>query len=237
MVESTSYPGGELELFARATNWKRTIRRQIAPFLGDEVLEVGAGFGATTLALQDRPRRRWLCLEPDPLLGRRLATRIESGELPAWCSLRHGTVGDLESDELFETILYIDVLEHIEDHVAELATAAGRLRTGGHLVVLSPAHGWLYSPFDRSIGHHRRYSRAALAAAAPAALERVRLRYLDSVGLLASLGNKLLLRQALPTTRQIAVWDSGLVPLSRLIDPLTGYTLGKSVLGVFRRTS
>jgi hypothetical protein len=53
----------------------------------------------------------------------------------------------------------------------------------------------------------------------------------------ASLGNKLLLRQALPTTRQIAVWDSGLVPLSRLIDPLIGYTLGKSVLGVFRRTS
>ena len=104
MVDSTSYPGGELELFARATNWKRIIRRQIAPFLGDEVLEVGAGFGATTLALQDRPRRRWLCLEPDPLLGQRLATRIEHGELPAWCSLRHGTVGQLESDELFETI-------------------------------------------------------------------------------------------------------------------------------------
>ena len=59
--------------------------------------------------------------------------------------------------------------------------------------------------------------------------------YLDAVGLLASLCNRLLLRQQMPTSRQIQVWDRFLVPLSRWVDPLLGYRLGKSIVGVWRK--
>jgi hypothetical protein len=60
--------------------------------------------------------------------------------------------------------------------------------------------------------------------------------YLDSVGLLASAANRLLLKQSLPTARQIQVWDNFMVPCSRLLDPLTGYLAGKSVVAVWERS-
>jgi len=60
------------------------------------------------------------------------------------------------------------------------------------------------------------------------------MRYLDSAGLLASLGNRLLLRQAMPSAAQLRIWDSCLVPVSRGLDRLLGYRLGKSILGVWQ---
>jgi hypothetical protein len=58
---------------------------------------------------------------------------------------------------------------------------------------------------------------------------------LDSAGLLASLGNRLLLRQSMPSEAQIQAWDSLLVPPSRILDRLTLGRVGKSVLGVWSR--
>jgi hypothetical protein len=63
----------------------------------------------------------------------------------------------------------------------------------------------------------------------------VKLIYLDPVGLLASLANRVLLRSPMPTRRQIAVWDRLLVPASRAIDPILGGAVGKSVFAVWRR--
>ena len=63
----------------------------------------------------------------------------------------------------------------------------------------------------------------------------MRLHYLDSIGMLASLGNRLILKSSMPTRRQIALWDRLMVPISRLADPLLGHRLGKSVLGVWQR--
>ena len=162
----------------------------------------------------------------------RLALRV-----PGWRGFEPGQFVMLSPGPLgtFDSILYIDVLEHIEDDRGELSRAAALLRPRGFLVVLSPAHPRLFSEFDAAIGHHRRYTRSTLAAAAPEGLELVRLVYLDSVGLLASLGNRLLLRESMPTPRQIALWDRVMVRLSTRLDPILRHRLGKSVLGVWRR--
>ena len=151
--------------------------------------------------------------------------------------MRIGTLADLEDRDRFDTILYMDVLEHIDDDRAELALAADRLRPGGQLIVLAPAHQWLFTPFDAAIGHYRRYTKRMLRAAAPAAMRPIRLAYLDAAGMLASLGNRLVLKSAMPNPGQIAVWDRFLVPCSRWIDPMLGYTLGKSVLAVWTKPS
>src|SRR5439155_19234776 len=113
----------------------------------------------------------------------RLDPKIHSGELPKCCESRLGTLEKFDDAETFDTILYMDVLEHIEDDRAEVARAAKHLRPGGHVIALSPAHQWLFTPFDRAIGHHRRYTRAGFGALATPDLEPVRLRYLDSIGL------------------------------------------------------
>ena len=60
--------------------------------------------------------------------------------------------------------------------------------------------------------------------------------YLDGVGMLASLANRAMLRQSLPTLRQVLFWDRVLVPLSRLLDPLTGRSFGRSVVTVWQKS-
>ncbi|MEL6063912.1 MULTISPECIES: methyltransferase domain-containing protein [unclassified Methylobacterium] len=232
----SEYVGTELELFAAARNWKRYWSDAIAPFVGGRVLDVGAGLGATADIFAKRTGiEAWTCLEPDGRFAAHLAARIASGGLPARTRARRGTLRDLDPAERFETILYIDVLEHIRDDQGELARAAGRLAPGGHLVVLSPAHPVLFSPFDGAIGHERRYTRASLRAAAPEGLRPVRLDYRDAAGFAASLGNRLLLRSAMPTPAQIAAWDRLLVPISRHLDAWLGFRAGKSVLGIWTR--
>ena len=235
-AESPQYAGQELDVFAHAARWKRYWSSLLTPLLAGDVLEVGAGIGATTLALAGGRIRTWTCLEPDAELARRLRETLDRA-LPG-DDRYHVQVGGLDTvapTSRFDTILYIDVLEHIADDRAELARARESLAPGGRLIVLSPAHQWLFSPFDAAIGHHRRYSKATLAAAVPPALERVALRYLDSAGVLASAANRFFTRQSMPTPQQLRVWDSVLVPVSTVLDRLTCHLLGKSILGVWRR--
>ena len=229
------YQGSELALFADAIRWKRYYAQSMRPFLGPDVLEVGAGIGGTTQVLCAGTQRRWLCLEPDAVLVARIDERRRAGELPACCESRVGTLSAVARTERFDTVLYVDVLEHIEDDRGELAQAALLLNPGGHLIVLAPAHTWLWSPFDVAVGHHRRYTRASLLALGPGGTRVVSARYLDAVGLLASLGNRLVLRSELPTAAQIRAWDRFMIPLSRIVDPLLGYAAGKTVVAVWQR--
>jgi hypothetical protein len=108
---------------------------------------------------------------------------------------------------------YIDVLEHIKNNREELYKAAERLRPDGRVVVLAPAHQCLYSPCDRAMGHVRRCSLSELRAMTPPQLAEESGIYLDSVGLLAALANRLVLKSQMPTARQIAMWDGAMVPI------------------------
>jgi 2-polyprenyl-3-methyl-5-hydroxy-6-metoxy-1,4-benzoquinol methylase len=230
-----AYAGKELDVFSRATNWKAYFRSHLDRYLGDEVLEVGAGIGSTTRLLHQRKRKRWVCLEPDPGLAARLKDRLVADSVPARCEIVIGSLQDHLTKELFDSVIYIDVLEHIESDRDELQRAVRHLRPGGFLIVLSPAHQWLYTNFDREIGHYRRYSRAMLRAVTPPELLERKMIYLDSVGMLASLANRVVLKESMPSARQIAFWDNVLIPLSRALDPLLFHKVGKSVLGVWQK--
>src|SRR6478672_7490075 len=159
-----TYVGQELEHFSRAKNWKSYFRSHIDPYLGDEVLEVGAGIGGTTRLLNRRMHRRWVCLEPDG----QLAFRLREGQAveplgTADCQVVVGSLASQLHGQQFDSILYIDVLEHIEADREELQRASALLKPDGFLIVLSPSHQWLFTDFDRAVGHWRRYSRSTLA--------------------------------------------------------------------------
>jgi hypothetical protein len=236
MSEPFQYVGSELEVFAGAARWKRYFQSQLRTFIRGDVLEVGAGLGGTTKVLCQGAINSWTCLEPDAKLADRMRTDVAQdssfGARPI--QVTTGTIAEVSAGTLFDTILYIDVIEHIENDQAELLAAVQHLSRGGHLIVLSPSHNWLFSPFDQAIGHFRRYTRASLREAVPRQLELVRLRYLDAVGMLASLANRTMLRSTAPTKSQIRFWDNYMVPLSRLVDPLLGYRVGKSIVGIWR---
>lgn len=235
MAETGSYVGSELEVFAEAPRWKRYWSEHVVPYLLGDVLEVGAGIGSNTRVLRGAGQGRWVCLEPDGAMAARITEAVRSGQIHAPCEVVRGTVANLAAAPAFDAVLYLDVLEHIEDDHSEVARAAAFLRPGGVLVVLAPAWPWLVSEFDRAIGHQRRYTRKALVRLAPPGLVRERLVMLDSLGLLASAANKLLLRCSQPTLAHIRFWDRILVRGSRRMDPLLRYRLGRSLLAVWRR--
>lgn len=227
------YIGNELELFAHARNWKAYWSSILGPYLGKDVLDVGAGLGSTARLLASAPCERYVALEPDPALAERM--RQSRSQLPPCLEVVQGTIADIPATGAFDTALYIDVLEHIEDDFGELERAGHRLRPGGRLIVLSPAHQWLYSPFDHAVGHVRRYSAAELKQRLPAGFHVEKLCYLDSIGLFASLANRVVLTQSLPTMKQIELWDRVFIPISKWVDPLTGRRFGKTVLAVFNK--
>ena len=228
------YVGNELDLFSSATNWKAYWGSKISPLLGERVLDVGAGLGATAKLLCSRKQSSWLALEPDEKLVERMREAQKAGEIPSHCEIRRGSLIDLPTDAKFDSIVYIDVLEHIELDRAELENAAKHLAPNGRIIVLSPAHNWLFTPFDTALGHFRRYNRELIRKATPPSLVLDNAFYLDSAGMLASLGNRLVLKASSPNARQIQLWDKCLVPVSRLVDPLLAYRLGKSVIAVWR---
>jgi len=227
------YMGRELELFAAAHRWRAYWGRKVAPFLGERVLEVGAGIGSNVLALWRPAIADWLAVEPDYDLAERFLERTRA--LLPRPRVHEGTLESLAGEAPFDTALYIDVLEHLEDDAEELARAATFLRPGGHMVALSPGHPSLFSPFDKAIGHHRRYTLKDLSQRVGRHFTVVKAMHLDSIGALLSLSNRLLLRAAEPTQRQLAFWNRLCVPLSHVADPLLLHRFGRSVLVVGRR--
>ena len=229
------YIGRELDLFSRAKNWTAYFSSRLSPLIGRCILEVGAGVGRNIQLLHNDAVEKWISLEPDPELAARITEAIHKGALPATCSVLVGTLSDIPLDWHFDTILYIDVLEHIEDDATEIMRASSHLVRGGHLIALAPAHQLLFSPFDSAIGHHRRYHSTSLRSISPKGCVIKQLFMLDSVGLLTSLANRVVLRKSIPSKNQVAFWDGVLVPLSRLIDLITRFRVGKTIVNVWSR--
>jgi ubiquinone/menaquinone biosynthesis C-methylase UbiE len=235
MKEQYSYPGQELAFFEKAVNWKSYFSYYIKPYIGKNVLEVGSGIGATTSLLNDGTANEWTLLEPDEAMLNILKEKLNTHLQFSNCTLLNKTTGELDANRKFDAIIYIDVLEHIEDDRKEIETATNLLEKNGHLIILSPAYNFLFSPFDKAIGHYRRYTASSLKSVMPAELDLIKMNYLDSVGFFASFANKLFLKQSYPSEKQIRMWDNYMIPISRWTDKIFFHSFGKSILGIWRK--
>ncbi|MBT8523631.1 class I SAM-dependent methyltransferase [Polynucleobacter paneuropaeus] len=235
MKNKADYVGTELELFSKAKNWRSYWVSKVKPSFGRCVLEVGAGIGTVTKFCCDNSFKKWVALEPDSHMIEMLYNDRELGLLPEICDVRHGDLTAIRDTEIFDTIIYIDVLEHIEDDRGELCKAYDLLAPNGFIIVLVPAYQFLYSSFDASVGHYRRYSKKKLLEISPIDMSIVACYHLDSVGLCASIVNKIFLKQSNPTLKQILFWDRFLVCLSKILDPLIHNFFGKSLLVIWKK--
>ena len=235
MKDPYIYPGQELVFFDQAVNWKKYFSSYIKPFIGKRVLEVGGGIGSTTRLLNDGTALQWTILEPDETMYKTLKKKQETDPGFANCFIRQGTISQLEPSEKFDTVIYIDVLEHIEDDKQETIRSMDHLLPNGNLVILCPAFNLVFSPFDKAVGHYRRYTSKTLKAAMPKELRLIDLRYMDSVGFFASVVNKLFLHQTVPSHKQIQTWDKLMIPVSKWADKIFFHSFGKSILGIWRK--
>jgi hypothetical protein len=230
------YVGQELELFLEARNWKIYWLQNLKKYVGGNVADVGAGIGATLISGNDiLSFSSWTAIEPDQSLYSALCKNLQTVPNPHHRRITPvcGTIKDVAGP--FDTILYIDVIEHIEDDRTELIEAATKLASGGRLITVTPAHNYLFSEFDRHVGHFRRYDEGMLRSLQPDGLELERAIYLDSAGMLLSAANRLILKSSLPTKGQIKFWDRAIVPISRILDPVIQHRFGKTILGIWSK--
>ncbi len=226
----------DLERLGTANRFFAWVLEEFDGCLQGSILEVGAGLGTITRKLHDEyPHIRIVAVEP--------AANMVS-ELQAFAALsdrvevHHGTLADYsDGGGAFDAVLYINVLEHVEDDEAELALAARHLRPGGALLVFGPAHEWLYSELDYKAGHYRRYTTAGLGRiVADAGFEIRSLRYFDILGVLPYWVVYRLAGHTDITGGSLWGYDRVVVPVSRALQRLVpDPPVGKNVILVARR--
>ncbi len=235
MSETNTYEGRDLEVTACLDNYYTWILEWFRPHLGGHVVELGAGVGGVSERLLTHVDRLDL-IEPSPNLVAELERRFDGDErvtiIPGTLEQRLGEVPSASRD----VAVLVNVLEHIEDDRAALADLARILRPGGRLLVFVPALRFLFSDFDRLVGHHRRYRRGELSdKVAATGLEVTVSRYLDILGIapwwvFCTVGRSTRLDSGLA-----AAYDRFGVPLTRAIERMLTPPVGKNVLLVARR--
>ena len=207
-----------LELLENARRYNAWLVDKLAPFLGEDNFELGAGHGTLTAVVANT--RNVVASEPSAA-GREVLSRRFAGNH----RVRSVVAGldQLDGSERFDAVYSANVLEHVSDDFALIAGSANVLKPGGYFTAIVPAGGWLYSPFDAAVGHHRRYGYAdrvrltSLIKSARVPLELVTYRPFNPVGALGWFFRmRLLQRDAIPAA-DIERVDK-LVPILRLVD-------------------
>lgn len=230
------YIGNELELFSYATNWKAYFNSQINEYVNGDVLEVGSGLGETTKVLFSNSVASWSCIEPDEKMAQISRTNEWFIMRNNKISIKTVSTSDLINDQSrYDCILYIDVLEHIQNDTEEFQRAITLLRPAGKIIILSPAHNFLYSQFDKALGHYRRYNKKMFHKITTKEVTLEKVFYLDSIGFFLSLANKIFLKQKNPTKNQILFWDKIIIPLSIFFDKILLNLFGKTVIGIWKK--
>jgi SAM-dependent methyltransferase len=221
------YSGNELATLAVAVNYQRWILSRFEPYLGDTVAEVGAGIGSFSKLLMQSAARKLYAFEPSQNMFPGLVHAIGQDD-------RVEPINNVFDEKLLpqgvDSVLYVNVLEHVEHDAEELRTAFRALRPGGHVIVFSPALSWLYSDFDRQVGHYRRYTKKSLVKLATDAKYRiVKANYFDVAGILPWYVSFVLLKSH-PNQASVALYDKLVVPPMRVLERLAPPPIGKNVL-------
>ena len=221
-----------LRRMERATRYNAWLLERSRPYLGGDVVDVGAGSGTFVDELADGTRRV-VAVEPEAEFLPQLRARFDG---------REGvTVEQLDAAALagrypstFDTAICFNVLEHIPDDAAAVDAIASALKPRGHLLVLVPSHQFLYGRLDRAVGHERRYGRTGLRRLLDAAgVEVVEIRRVNPVGALGWLvAGRVLRRERIPEAPLLA-YDR-FVPLLRVLDRFDA-PFGLSLWAVARR--
>jgi SAM-dependent methyltransferase len=212
-----------------AANYAAWIFELIAPHLGGDVLEVGAGHGTFTEILASTVSRVVTSDVSDRCVG---ILRDRFAANPS-VEVIAGSIDAAAGKGPFDTAIMINVLEHIENDDEALRQLAGVLKPGGRAVLWVPAFSLLYSDFDRKIGHYRRYRRAGLRTQLTRAGYEVRdIRYVNPVGALAWLVIARLLRRVPTGGTPVKVFDRYFVPVLKRLERRWPPPFGQSVFAV-----
>jgi glycosyltransferase involved in cell wall biosynthesis len=151
-----------LARLSRAPRFTKWMADTIKPYLGDRVLEIGAGIGNLTTNLV--PRTVYYASDINPHYLERLKT-LQSTRPYLEVQRTDASVGATYPPEQFDTVICLNVVEHLEDDIGALANIRNSLEINGRAIVLVPNGPGLFGSLDRVLGHYRRYRQEQLLAA------------------------------------------------------------------------
>lgn len=153
-----------LDVFERADNFTEWLFSEVRPYLSGSILEIGSGAGTySKKLLRDFPDSRITLSDIDPQYVDMLEKRF-GGSTVSVRTLDLGAAQDFATlTEQFDSVIALNVLEHVADDCGALRSVRGVLAPQGRVVLLVPAHPALYNGIDKAIGHYRRYTRRSLA--------------------------------------------------------------------------
>lgn len=224
------YKGQELEIFDKATIWRKYVHNLIKYYFKDNLLEVGAGIGSFTSNYFKNFANVVLC-ELDEKNIQILSKKFSQNNN---IIIQKKDIRNLESK--FNTIMYLNVLEHIENDLGEINFALEKLNFGGHLIILVPAHQKLFSKFDEAIGHCKRYDIDFFKTNKFKNSEIQKLIFIDFFGYILYFFNKIFFKdEVYPSKFKIFLWDKIFSPITIILDYITRYKFGKNILCIYKK--
>ena len=224
------YTGWELKYFDSSSNFRKYQFSLIKEFIGEKILEVGPGSGNFANNFLIKVSKKLHLTEISKDLFEKLKIKFE---LKRNVEVYSKAISEIDSK--FDTICYFDVLEHIENHELEIKEALKRLNKNGKLIIIVPAFNHLYSYYDKSIGHYRRYEKEFFQNFIKKNnLIKKKLIYFDSVGYFFLLINKFVnMKSESKVGLGTIIWNL-LVPISKIIDKILFHKFGKSLICVIQ---
>jgi SAM-dependent methyltransferase len=228
------YFGRDLEAMSFAANYHKWIFEEFKPYLGDNVAEVGAGTGNFSKLIISAYIKHLVAIEPSANMYPVLDDLFRDNN-------QVKTVNHFFSDiyhnyeNNFDSILYVNVLEHIENDQKELSYVYKTLGEKGHILIFVPALSWLYSDLDKKLGHCRRYHKQELTKIVQAAgFNIIKIKYFDIVGIIPWYIAFVLLKKSISGCN-VALYDKLVVPIMRKIESVINPPIGKNLLLVGRK--
>ncbi len=234
MSEQIVYVGKDLEAMSFAVNYHRWILNEFRPFLGKNLVEVGAGSGSFSEMLLGEKPETLAMVEPSEMFShlRQNVAQIETETRTTFFQTIFAAARtEIINQKRPDSVVYVNVLEHIEDDSAELEMIYDTLENKGRCFIFVPALMALYGDFDRRIGHFRRYTKSEIEEKCRAAGFKVlKLKYFDFAGMLPWFVKYKLLKSDSLESGAVELYDKFVVPAIRLAENLITPPVGKNLL-------
>jgi len=219
-----------------ADSYHRWILDLMRPYVGRNIVEVGAGTGSFSELLLTTDPDSLTMVEPSEMyddLCENISARPNIPSVRYHQNIFSNVAPEIATSGPPDSIIYINVLEHIENDLDELRVVHRTLKPSGHVIVFVPALPMLFSKFDRSIGHFRRYTKGELQKKLEDAGFRVKdLRWFDMLGILPWLVKYRLGGSTSMEAGAVELYDRVAVPVIRRAESLIKPPVGKNLFAV-----
>ncbi len=237
MKKDFRYETSDLEAMLFAKNYYNWIISKFRNRIGKRILEVGAGCGNFTEYILQESVDRVTCLEPSKNLVTKLESKFASNHKVEILNCYLNEYSE-EPKKHFDTIFYINVLEHVQDDLEELIIASNKLENDGHMLITVPALPFIYGKLDKEFGHYRRYLKADLAGKVKQAnMAILKIGYMDIAGILPWWFMYKVLGTQKLSARSVKIYDTIAIPICRFIERIMPIPIGKNLFLIAKRNS